>query len=198
MTEHALFIAFSKETGPITPVSRVGVDLNEKSAVLSDGTTYDLSKVARLHTEYGARRGDFHFRHPHDQRLTRKFSSRSREKERAKQYLHSVSKQIVQKAVESKQAIILERLVGIRYSHQKGNRESKGSRRRIAQWPFRQLQNQIENKATWNGLPVEYVSAAGTSKKCHNCGLINRMLKLNERVAMPLWCHAKPRPQRRD
>lgn len=59
MTEHAIFIAFSKETWPITPIGRVGIDLKEKSVVLSDGTTYDLSKVARLHTEYGARRGGF-------------------------------------------------------------------------------------------------------------------------------------------
>jgi len=181
MTEHAIFIAFSKETGTITPISRVGIDLNEKSAVLSDGTRYDLSKVARLHTEYGVRRRNFHSRHPHDERLKRKFSSRSREKERVKQFLHSVSKQIVQKAVESKQAIVLERLVGIRHSHQKGNRESRASRRRIAQWPFRQLQNQIEYKARWNGLQVEYVSAVRTSKKCHKCGQINRKLKLTER-----------------
>ncbi len=181
MTAQAIFIAFSKEPRAIIPTSRVGIDLNEKSAVLSDGTTYDLSKVARLHTEYGVRRKDFHSRHPHDDRLKRKFSSRSREKERVNLILHSVSKQIVQKAVENKQAIVLERLVAIRYSHQKGSRESRASRRRIAQWPFRQLQNQIEYKARWNGLQVEYISAGGTSKECNKCGLINRNLKLTER-----------------
>jgi putative transposase len=181
MTESGIVIAFSKETEAITPLGRVGIDLNEKSAVISDGTTYDLSKAARLHTEYGVRRRDFSTRHPHDRRLRHKFSSGSREKERVKQFLHEVSKQIVEKAKQSRRAIVLERLKGIRYLHQKGNRESKASRRRIAQWPFRELQRQIEYKAGWDGVQVEYVGAAWTSKKCHLCGFVNRKLKVTER-----------------
>jgi len=181
MTEGTIIIAFSKETEAINPVCRVGIDLNEKSAALSDGTTYNLSEVARLHTEYGVRRRDFYKRHPHDERLKRKLSSESKEKGRIKQLLHHVSKQIVEEAKQKKAGVVLERLKGIRYTHQRGNGMSRASRRRISQWPFRELQNQIEYKAGWDGVQVEYVSAAWTSKQCHICGFINRKLKLSDR-----------------
>jgi len=181
MTESSIIIAFSKETQAITPLSKVGIDLNEKSAVVSDGTVYDLSEVARLHTEYGIRRRDSCTRHPHDERLKKKFSRFSREKRRVKQYLNRISKNIVQKAKQNKQTIVLERLKGIRLLHQKGNGRSKASRRRIAQWPFRELQHQIEYKAGWDGVQVEFVSPAWTSKECHQCGFVNKKLKLTER-----------------
>ncbi len=181
MTESTVLIAFMRETEATEPLSKVGIDLNEKSAVSSDGTRYDLSEVARLHTEHGIRRRDYYRRHPHDERLKKKFSIESREKARVRQFLNRVSKAIVQKARESKQAIVLERLKGIRYAHQRGNCESRGRRRRIAQWSFHELQNQIEYKAAWDGVQVEYVSGAWTSKTCSNCGYINRGLKVTER-----------------
>ncbi len=181
MTDFTIVIAFSKETAFIEPLSKVGVDINEKSVVLSDGTRHDLSRVAWLHTEYGVRRKDFYASRPNDRRLKQKFASNQREKERVKQLLHRVSKQVVQTAKEKKQAIVLERLKGIRYAHQRGNGEGKARRRRIALWPFRQLQGYIEYKARWEGVPVEYVNASRTSQTCHECGFVNRKLELTER-----------------
>ena len=64
----------------------------------SDGTKYDLSEVARLHTLYGVRRSRFYERHPHDRRLKKKFAGSGREKERVNQLLHRVSTAIVEKA----------------------------------------------------------------------------------------------------
>src|SRR5712692_5476795 len=84
VADNAVIIAFSKEIPSITPLSRIGVDLNEKSVVLSDGTRHDLSEVARLHTEYGVRRGEFYSRHFHDKRLKKKFARSRREKERVR------------------------------------------------------------------------------------------------------------------
>ncbi|MDE2591020.1 MAG: transposase [Patescibacteria group bacterium] len=37
-------------------------------------------------------------------------------------------------------------------------------------WSFYELQRQIEYKARWLGLPVNYVKAGGTSTKCAICG----------------------------
>jgi putative transposase len=181
MTKDSIIIAFSKEVPQIEPIRRVGYDLNEKSVVGSDGSKFDLSGVARLHTEYGIRRRDFYFSHPDDRRLKQRFAGNQREKERVKQLLHNISKQVVEKAKVSKEGIILERLKGIRYAHQRGNGEGRARRRRIALWPFRQLQTFIEYKARWEGVPVEYVQAAWTSQTCHTCGYINRKLKLTER-----------------
>ena len=181
LTEDSVLITFSKETNPITPTSILGVDLNEKSAVLSDGSKYDLSVVSRLHTEYGIRRKEFHSRHPKDNRLWRKFSRKSREKVRVNQFLNRISKAIVNQAKTTNQGIVLERLSGIRYRSSSDERKTKSSRRRIALWPFYRLQHQIEYKARWENVPVEYVSSAWTTKTCHLCNFVNHDLKLTER-----------------
>ena len=181
MTGDAIIITFSKGFPPIAPATRVGYDLNEKSIVGSDGARIDLSEVAHLHTEYGVRRRDFYSAHPDDRRLKKKFAGNQREKERVKRLLHRVSKQIITQAKEKKQAIVMERLKGVRYSHRRGNGEGKGKRRRIALWPFRQLQGYIEYKAKWEGIPVEYVNPSRTSQTCHLCGFVNRKLKVTDR-----------------
>ncbi len=180
MTDFTIVIAFSKETEAIEPLRKVGYDMNEKSIVASDGTKYDLSEVARLHTEYGARRRDFYSRHPTDERLKSKIG-RSREKNRVKQLLNRVSKAIVEKTKRNREAIVMERLKGIRLTNRRGNGKSRASRRRIALWPFGELQRQIAYKAVWDGIPVEYVSPTLTSKTCSTCGQINRGLKLTDR-----------------
>jgi len=147
----------------------------------SDGSKYDLSEVARVHTEYGVRRGDFYARHSDDRRLKQKFAGSTRETDRTLQLLHWVAKKVVEKSKLRKEAIVLERLKGIRYAHQRGNGEGRGTRRRIALWPFRQLQSYIEYKAAWAGIPVEYVNAARTSQICSKCGHINKKLMLSDR-----------------
>jgi IS605 OrfB family transposase len=151
MTESSITIAFSKEAPMTEPSRKVGYDLNEKSVVGSDGSKYDLSEVARLHTLYGIRRSRFYEKHPLDRRLKRKFASSRRERERVDQALHGVSTLIVEKARANGEAIVLERLNGIRFSHRKGNGEGKARRRRIALWPFRQLHSYIDYKARWAG-----------------------------------------------
>jgi len=181
MTDSEVIIAFTRFAPIIQPRVRVGIDLNEKSAVCSNGTRIDLSEVARLHTEYGVRRRDFSRRHPKDIRVTRNFASSQREKERVKQVLHRVAKKIVTTAKGNEEALILERLKGIRYAHQKGNGEGKAKRRRVSQWPFRVLQAFIVHKAKWEGVQVEFVNPALTSMMCHECKFVNRNLKLTER-----------------
>jgi len=181
LTESSVVIAFSKEAPVAEPSRRVGYDLNEKSVVGSDRTRYDLSEVARVHTLYGIRRSRFYERHPRDRRLRKMFASSRRERERVNQVLHRVSTLIVEKARANREAIVLERLKGIRYAHGKGNGEGKARRRRIALWPFRQLQTYIDYKAAWAGVPVECVSPSYTSKTCNVCGYINRKLKLTDR-----------------
>jgi putative transposase len=181
LTESAIIVSFSRVVTTTPPTKRIGVDLNEKSVVCSDGSRYDTSEVARLHTVYGVKRREFNRNHPQDTRLKKKYASSRREKERVGQVLHRVAKAIVEKAKAGKHGLVLERLKGIRYAHEKGNGEGKGSRRRIAQWPFRVLQAFIVYKAAWEGVPVEFVGAAGTSRTCNKCRYINRNLKPTER-----------------
>ncbi|MDV3277295.1 MAG: RNA-guided endonuclease TnpB family protein [Nitrososphaerales archaeon] len=181
MTDFTIVIAFSKETAVAEPLRKVGYDLNHKSMVGSDGTRIDLSKVARLHTEYGVRRSEFYAKHPNDRRLKQKFASSRREKERVKQTLNVISKQVVEKAVKNREAIVLERLKGVRKAHKKGNGKGHDSRRRANLWPFRQLQQQIAHKAAWVGVQVEFVNPRNTSKECSNCHYVNKKLTVTER-----------------
>jgi hypothetical protein len=51
MTDSAIVIAFSKETPAIESMRKVGYDLNHRSIVGSDGARFDMSDVARLHTD---------------------------------------------------------------------------------------------------------------------------------------------------
>ena len=181
VNESSAIIAFSKIMMPIQAVARVGFDLNEKSIVGSDGSVYDLSSVARLHTEYASRRSAFDKRNPNDQRLRHKFSGSRREKERVKQVLHDAAKRIVKSAKRNSQALVLEELKRIGQSHQRGNGEGKRKRRRYATWPFRALQNCIAYKAAWEGVQIEYVNPAWTTKTCHRCAFVNRTLSLADR-----------------
>jgi putative transposase len=181
VTEHKVIITYSKVVSLQIPTSKVGIDLNEKTAVSSDGITYDLSEVARLHTEYGIRRSRFSHTHPHDRRLNRKFAASLRGNERVKQILHRKAKEIVENAAQKRQVIVLEKLKGIRYAHRRGNLEGKDTRRRISQWPFRIIQSYITYKAAWEGLPVEFVNPAWTSQTCHLCHYVNRKLSRTER-----------------
>ena len=181
VTDSSIIMSFVKEVALSVPKERVGIDLNEKSAVCSDGTRYEFSEVARLHTGYGVRRSEFYMHHPDDRRLRKKYAGTTREKERVRQFLHRTAKQIVQTAKSKGQAIVLEKLKGIRYAHVRGNGEGPTKRRRIAQWPFRVLQAFILYKANWEGVQVEFVSAAWTSQACHKCHHVNGGLKLTER-----------------
>ena len=147
----------------------------------SDGTRFDLSEVARLHTEYGVRRSEFYERHPNDRRLRHKFAGSRRERERIKQVLNRVSKQIVDKAIKNSEAIVLELLEGIRKQHMRGNGNGRDSRRRANLWPFWQLQQRIAYKAAWAGVSVEFVNPRNTSKECANCHYANKTLKMTER-----------------
>jgi len=181
ITESAVVIAFSRIMPAVQPVNRVGVDLNEKSVVCSNGFRHDLSSVARLRTEYAFRRSEFDRKNPNDRRLRHKFSSTRRERERVRQVLHKIAKRIVETAKVNSQAIVLEQLKNIHSSHRKGNGEGKRRRRRYATWPFRTLQDNIAYKAAWEGVLIEYVNPAWTSKTCHNCGIINKALNLHDR-----------------
>ena len=80
---------------------------------------------------------------------------------------HKISSAIIEQArkVENP-VIVLENLKNIR---EKIN-FSKKMNRRLHNWNFRQLQNFIQYKAEWEGIPVVYVDARYTSRTCPKCG----------------------------
>ena len=95
--------------------------------------------------------------------------------------MHRTAKKIVETAKSRRQSLVLERLKGIRYAHSRGNFEGRRKRRRISQWSFYQFQQYVVYKAAWEGVQVEFGSAARTSQICHLCHYVNRELKLTDR-----------------
>ena len=79
---------------------------------------------------------------------------------------HIISKKIVAKAKDTRQAIALEDLTGIR----KSVTVRRTQRSRLHSWAFWQLRSFIEYKATLSGVPVILVNPRGTSHICPVCG----------------------------
>lgn len=182
-----LSVAFSKEVAEIPALRKVGYDLNEKSLVSSDGETHELSKAASTSHQYSRITASIaHSKHS-DRRVKQKLLSKygKRKRNRIKQALHIVSKKIVQHAKQNHVGIVLEKLTNIRNSSRKGNGQGRKMRGRLNRWPFHILQSQIEYKARWEGIPVEYVKAANTSKRCSYCGFVNKALKYEREWTCP-------------
>jgi IS605 OrfB family transposase len=91
-----------------------------------------------------------------------------RERRFATWHNHNVSKEIINEAVQSRSAIALEDLSGIR-ERTNGQPRSKVERRRSNNWAFYQLRQQLEYKAALAGVPVVLIPAPYTSQSCHVC-----------------------------
>jgi len=78
---------------------------------------------------------------------------------------HIISKKIVAKAKDTRRAIALEDLTGIR----KSVTVRKAQRNRFHSWAFYQLRSFIEYKAAIVGIPVILVNPRGTSHICPEC-----------------------------
>jgi len=181
VTPEKLILSYSKEVLLKEPKYYQGIDRNLDNATSYDTTgkfmVYNLKKTNDIKSKY--REIKSHFTR-NDVRIRKKLFSKygKKEKNKVHQLLHNVSKKIVSK----NQGIVLEDLKGIRKLYRKGNGHGKKYRGRLNTWSYYELQRQIEYKAKWNGLPVNYVKAHGTSSKCSKCGVKliseeNRMMK---------------------
>ena len=170
ITPEKLIISYSKEIIEIIPDHHVGIDRNLDNCTSFDTTgkfmVYNLEKTNQIKEKYKIVKS--HFKR-NDIRIRKKLYSKygKKEKNRVHQLLHNVSKKIVSQG----QGIVLEDLKGIRKLYRKGNSQGKKYRGRMNTWSFYELQRQIEYKALWAGLPVQYVNANGTSSKCSKCGV---------------------------
>ncbi len=176
-------LIFNKNVSPMEPLGKIGLDINEGSIVgfSDDGSTskHDLRRIASIRNRYSRIRASVASETHEDRRTNQRLLSKygRREKNRTSQALHVVSKKIVQDAKEKRQAIVLERLKGIRFAHNRGNGEGRKLRGRLSRWSFHQIQGQIEYKAAWEGVGVQYVAPQNTSKTCSHCGSVNETLR---------------------
>jgi len=173
LTANGLSICLSKEDAEIEPVGAIGVDRNLDNVTTadSDGTVlrHDLGRA----TEVKARCWETkrHFRRD-DVRIRRFIYGKYGriQRNRVSWILHNVSASIVRRAKEKRFGIVMEEIRGIRKLYRKGNGQGTNYRARLNSWSFYELQRQIEYKARWEGIPVAYVAARGTSVNCSICG----------------------------
>jgi len=187
ITESSVVLAVTKTVEEVKPSKAVAYDINEKNVASSDGERFDLSDVAGVKHQYSRIRASIAKKTHNDRRTKQSLLAKygKREKHRSTQVLHRISKEIVADAKKSNSRIVLERLTYIRSSSRRGNGQRREMRGRLNRWGFHELQRQIEYKAKWEGIPVEYVRATLTSKTCSQCGNINRKLRFEKCWACP-------------
>ena len=162
-----LNVTQSKQAPELTETNEtLGVDLGIVSlATDSTGETFTGSKVHEVRLRYHKRR-----------QILQKVGTRSakrrlkkmsgREKRFQKNTNHVISKKLVQKAVQSRKALALEDLTGIR-ERTTVRRENRYERHC---WAFFQLRMYIAYKAAWTGVEVKYVDPRNTGRTCSVCG----------------------------
>jgi putative transposase len=181
ITRDRLSLAIAREVADVNLRGWVGVDRNVNNVTLaaSDGsiTIRDLTEAGTMKATY--RRVRSRFRR-NDHRIRKRIAERYgfKEREKVKQILHHPSKAIIQQAKQDQYGLVMEKLTGMRRLYRKGSGQGRWYRARMNSWSYGELQRQIEYKARWEGLPVIYVSPAGTSRKCSMCG--SRMARIPE------------------
>src|SRR2546427_2728101 len=173
LTANSLSICLSKEIAEIEPVGAIGIDRNLDNVTTadSDGSIlrHDLSRATEIKAR--CRETKRHFKR-NDARIGRRVYGKygTIQRNRVSWLLHNVSTSIVMRAKERRFRIVMEDIRGMRRLYRKGNGQGNEYRARLNSWSYHEFQKQIEYKARWEGIPVSYVAARGTSVNCSICG----------------------------
>ncbi|PJC50104.1 MAG: hypothetical protein CO032_06535 [Nitrosopumilales archaeon CG_4_9_14_0_2_um_filter_34_16] len=183
-------ICISKEVEMIECTKIVGIDRNLRNVTCGNDesvTFYKTNKLLSIKQNTIYARSGFK---RNDNRKKKQFykNMQNRMQNRTKQFIHKISKKIVDNAVETKSMIAFENLKGIRKLYRKGNGQGKNYRRKLNGWQFYELQRQVEYKALWEGIPVVFVDPKRTSKLCPICGCRVQEDKKNQRKLMCINC----------
>jgi putative transposase len=183
ITPTSLSFCIQKDVEPIMPESAIGIDRNLRNvtiSMLNQSVMYRTEKILSIKQNSQHVRNSFR---RFDVRVKNRFFTKIRQRQtrRVNQYIHKISKDVVQRAKESKSMIVFEDLKGIRKLYRSGNGQGKKFRQKLNSWSFYELQRQIEYKAAWEGIPVKFVNPKRTSKLCPICGYGIQEDKLNRR-----------------
>jgi putative transposase len=187
ITPTSISISIRKQIDQIKPEYMIGIDRNLRNITIStlDGfIIYKTNKILSIKENSQFVKASFR---RNDRRVKNRFFTklRGRQTRHVNQFLHKISKDIVQRAKELKSAIIFEDLKGIRKLYRKGNSQGTRYRRKLNSWSFYELQRQVQYKADWEGVPVVFVDPKRTSKLCPICGGSLQEDKQNRK----LWCN---------
>jgi putative transposase len=187
ITPTTLSITVRKDVQEIKPESIIGIDRNLRNITIStpqQAIMYKTNKILSIKENMTHVKASFR---RNDRRVKNRFFAkiRARQTRRVNQYLHKITKDIVQRAKETKSALILEDIKGIRKLYRKGNGQGNNYRRKMNSWSFYEFQRQLQYKAAWEGIPVLFVDPKRTSQLCPGCGGTLQEDRLYHRK---LWC----------
>src|SRR5438445_1365353 len=190
LTRNSLSLCIVRDAPMIECVSTAGVDRNLRNLTAGNEQQtirYDLSRTVEIAEATTRVIASFH---RDDVRVRRRIASKygRRRSNRVGNMLHNATKKIVALAVESREAIVLENIEGIRSLYRKGNGQGRKYRGRMNGWSFAEAQRQLEYKASWAGLPTRRLSKGetrGTSIVCPRCG---ERLQSDRQLRRKLWC----------
>jgi putative transposase len=189
ITPTSLSISIQKDVTEIKPEGAIGIDRNLRNVTISTPEKpimYRTGKVLSIKENSQYVRASFR---RFDRRVKNRFFTklRGRQTRRVNQYLHKISKHIVEEAKRTKSMIVFEDSKGIRRLYKKGNGQGKKFRRIMnITIPNYEIQRQVTYKAVWEGIPVYFVNPKRTSKLCPICGGRLQEGRLNRRK---LWCN---------
>lgn len=157
---------------PIDPQGILGIDLGIINlATTSDGQTFSgkqvdtvrkkITKFKSILQKKGTKSAKRHLK---------KLSGRERRFKKITN--HTIAKQVVRLAKDTRRAIALENLKGFRVTVRKSQRE------RLGKWAFDELQRFITYKAQLAGVPISQVNPRNTSRECSSCGYTSKTNRL--------------------
>ena len=162
-----------KETNSV-----VGIDLGIKGFVItSDGEVFDnlhfkkteSEKIKRLQRQLSKKQNGSNNRNKARIRLAKVYK---RINDRKQYYLHSISNSLI----DENQVICMEDL------NVKGMVKNHKLAESICEMNFGEFRRMLEYKAKWYNRKIVFVDRFyPSSKTCHNCGYVNKELKLSDR-----------------
>ena len=163
---YLMVVVEAPEASKVDAVGTLGVDLGiVYLATDNEGETFSGKQVDKVREKNATLRTDLQGANtPSAMRHLKRLSNREARFHR--DINHIISKKIVAKAKDTRQAIALEDLKGIRRSVT----VRRTQRSRLHSWAFYQLRSFIEYKAAITGIPVFLVDPRGTSHICPECG----------------------------
>ena len=172
------------EEPPMEPSRFLGVDLGIVNlATDSDGNSYTGSAVEDVRQRCMTARQTY--QSTHTKSAKRRLQKMARKESRFRRDVnHVISKQLVAHAKDTKAALSLEELTGIR------DRMTvrKGQRNRQHSWSFRQLVAFIAYKAQRLGIPLVLVDPRNTSRTCSHCGYVDKRNRRSQAEFSCLRC----------
>lgn len=169
-TFYLLVTIDTPEEPPLVPERFLGVDLGVINlAVDSDGNSYTGTAVEAVRQRCATARQTYQA--TGTKAAKRRLKRMAGKEARFRRWVnHTISKQLVAYAKDTKAALGLEDLTHIRgrITVRKGQRSKHHS------WSFRQLRELIGYKAQRAGVPVVFVDPRNTSRTCSQCGFVDK------------------------